>query len=171
MTLLTTSMASPLGRLRLFATGDALIGIYLPDHKAAPALVAREQPDHPVLRAARDQLDAYFAGTRTRFALPLAPAGTPFQHAVWQALGEIPFGATWTYAALARRLGRPNASRAVGAANARNPISIIVPCHRVVGSGGALTGYAGGVAAKQWLLDHEVRHEAGRGARAAAPVA
>lgn len=174
MTLSTTTMDSPLGTLRLVASADTLVGVYLPDHKNAPDLaehIAFEQaheltdPEraraghdaHPVLCAARQQLEDYFAGTRVDFALPLGPAGTPFQRAVWQALVEVPFGHTWTYADIARHLGRPSASRAVGAANARNPISIIVPCHRVVGSSGALTGYAGGLAAKQWLLAHEAR--------------
>lgn len=167
MTLSTTTMDSPLGTLRLVASADALVGVYLPDHKNAPDLAAHthepagsahaRRDAHPVLGAARQQLEDYFAGTRVDFALPLGPAGTPFQRAVWQALVEVPFGHTWTYADIARHLGRPSASRAVGAANARNPISIIVPCHRVVGSSGALTGYAGGLAAKQWLLAHETR--------------
>lgn len=168
--LFTASMVSPLGTLRLVASADALVGVYLPDHKGAPDLAdlaapvahthdlaARSHDQHPVLRAARQQLEDYFAGTRVSFSLPLGPAGTPFQRAVWQILAQVPFGHTWTYADIARQLGRPGASRAVGAANGRNPISIIVPCHRIVGSSGALTGYAGGLAAKQWLLAHESR--------------
>lgn len=101
------------------------------------------------------QLAAYFAGALRRFDLPLAPEGTPFQQAVWAALCEIPYGRTITYAELARRIGRPRAVRAVGAANGRNPLPIVVPCHRVIGSDGTLTGYAGGLAVKEALLLHE----------------
>ncbi|MBA3462915.1 MAG: methylated-DNA--[protein]-cysteine S-methyltransferase [Deltaproteobacteria bacterium] len=103
------------------------------------------------------QLRAYFAGERTTFDLPLAPEGSGFQRLVWHALGAIACGTTRTYGELARAIGRPAASRAVGAANSKNPISIIVPCHRVIGASGELTGYAGGMKAKQWLLDHERR--------------
>jgi methylated-DNA-[protein]-cysteine S-methyltransferase len=104
---------------------------------------------------ARRQLAEYFAGHRRVFDLPLAPRGTPFQRAVWQALGTIPFGGTCSYADVAERIGRPGAARAVGAANGRNPIAIIVPCHRVIGRDGSLTGYAAGLARKRRLLDHE----------------
>ena len=107
------------------------------------------------LAGVRAQLAEYFAGERTRFDLELAPAGTPFQLEVWEALRRIPYGGTRSYGELAAELGRPGSARAVGAANARNPISIVVPCHRVVGSAGALTGYAGGVEAKRALLDLE----------------
>ncbi|MCA9677318.1 MAG: methylated-DNA--[protein]-cysteine S-methyltransferase, partial [Myxococcales bacterium] len=103
----------------------------------------------------RAQLAAYLDGARRAFDVPLAPAGTPFQLAVWDALLAIPYGATESYGALARRLGRPHAARAVGAANGQNPISIIVPCHRVIGADGSLTGYGGGLPAKRWLLAHE----------------
>ena len=103
----------------------------------------------------RRQLDEYFAGQRHIFDLPLAAEGTEFQLAVWRELTHIPFGETCSYGDIARRVGRPAASRAVGAANGRNPISIIVPCHRVIGSTGALTGYGGGEARKRWLLEHE----------------
>lgn len=105
--------------------------------------------------AAADQLREYFAGDRTDFSLPLAASGTPFQQRVWTALREIPYGTTWSYGQLAARIGQPSASRAVGLANGRNPIAIVVPCHRVIGASGALTGYAGGVGRKRWLLDHE----------------
>ena len=101
------------------------------------------------------QLEEYFAGTRTDFTLPLAASGTPFQERVWTALRDIPYGTTESYGSLARRLGAPGASRAVGLANGRNPIAIVVPCHRVIGSSGLLTGYAGGIERKRWLLDHE----------------
>jgi methylated-DNA-[protein]-cysteine S-methyltransferase len=105
-------------------------------------------------RAAR-QLDEYFTRRRASFDLPLAPRGTALQREVWAALAEIPIGETRTYADLARRVGRPSAARAVGAANGKNPLSIVIPCHRVIGASGALTGYAGGLDAKRWLLEHE----------------
>jgi methylated-DNA-[protein]-cysteine S-methyltransferase len=108
-----------------------------------------------VLEEACCQLDDYFAGRRTSFDLPLDLQGTPFQQDAWRALAEIPFGETRTYAQQAGRLGRPSASRAVGAANGRNPLSIVLPCHRVVGSDGSLTGFAGGLETKRWLLEHE----------------
>jgi methylated-DNA-[protein]-cysteine S-methyltransferase len=155
MTLFTSSMTSPVGLLRLFATERALTAIYLPNHQRAPVLTASPGEDHPVLLATRRQLEEYFAGTRTSFQLPLGPVGTPFQQTVWKALQEIPSGVTWSYAALARHVGREGSARAVGSANARNPVSIVVPCHRVVGANGTLTGYAGGLSAKQWLLEHE----------------
>jgi len=108
-----------------------------------------------VLADAAIQLTEFFAGDRQEFALALKPVGTNFQQLVWSALRKIPFGETWTYGQLARAIGRPSASRAVGAANSKNPLSIIVPCHRVIGASGELTGYAGGMPAKRWLLDHE----------------
>jgi len=161
MTLFTMTMKSPVGPLRLFATEGALTAIYLEKHKGAPALTATEREDLPVLLAARRQLEEYFAGERVAFDLPLEPTGTPFQHTVWKALREIPLGVTWSYGDLARHVGRAGAARAVGAANGKNPLSIVVPCHRVVGSDGTLTGYAGGVPIKQWLLEHEQRVLAG----------
>lgn len=115
-----------------------------------------------MLRRAAAQLGEYFSGRRRDFDLPLAPVGTPFQRSAWRALAGIPFGETRTYAQQAQTLGRPTATRAVGAANGRNPISIVVPCHRVVGRDGRLTGYAGGVETKAWLLAHEARVTAGR---------
>ena len=113
------------------------------------------RPAAATLAAAAEQLDEYFAGARTVFDLPLAPRGTPFQQRVWQALRGIPFGDTISYAELARRIETPRAVRAVGGANARNPLSIIVPCHRVVGMDGSLTGFGGGIERKRWLLGHE----------------
>jgi len=145
------TVRSPLGALRLYAAGDQLVGLYLPVQPAPPGF---EQPSE-ILERAAGQLAEYFAGQRRAFDLPLAPRGTDFQAHVWRALRAIPHGETRSYGELARSLGRPSASRAVGAANGKNPISIIVPCHRVVGANGDLTGYAGGVAAKRWLLDHE----------------
>jgi methylated-DNA-[protein]-cysteine S-methyltransferase len=114
-----------------------------------------------VLAEATRQLRAYFSGDLRRFDLPLAAEGTIFQQRVWRKLGEIPFATTWSYGALARAVTRPTAYRAVGAANGRNPISIIIPCHRVIGSDGSLTGYGGGEPAKRWLLDHEARVNGG----------
>jgi methylated-DNA-[protein]-cysteine S-methyltransferase len=146
---------SPIGELRLVSSIDALVGLYLHGHKGAPPIDAHEGQGHPVLAEAARQLDEYFAGQRQGFQIPFDLRGTAFQEAVWRALSAIPFGATRSYAELARALGRPGASRAVGAANARNPISILVPCHRVVGGDGGLTGYAGGLEAKRWLLAHE----------------
>ncbi len=125
------------------------------DHKGAPPTAARAGAGHPVLARARAQLAEYFAGDRTAFDLPLRARGTAFQERVWTALAEIPYGETRSYATLARDIGRPAAMRATGAATGRNPLSIVVPCHRVVGSDGSLTGYAGGTARKEWLLRHE----------------
>ena len=143
---------SPLGPLRLLSDGLALVGLYLPDR--GPALAAAAGGD-PVLAATAAQLGEYFAGRRTDFDLPLDPHGTPFQRAVWTALQAIPHGVTTSYGALAARLGRPRAARAVGAANGQNPISIVIPCHRVIGANGTLTGYAGGLERKQALLELE----------------
>lgn len=147
-------IASPLGTLRAVADADAVVGLYLPAQPPPTAPVAPCR-DSAVLAALAEQLAAYFAGARAAFDVPLAPRGTAFQRAVWAALVAIPFGETTSYGALAAALGRPTASRAVGAANGQNPISILVPCHRVVAAGGALTGYAGGLDAKRWLLAHE----------------
>jgi methylated-DNA-[protein]-cysteine S-methyltransferase len=155
MTLRETWMDGPLGRIHLVADEDALVGLYLEGHAGKPSFSVGEGAGSPVLTTARQQLARWFAGERTGFDLRLRPPGTPFQLEVWRALSAIPFGETRTYADIARTIGRPPASRAGGAANARNPISIVVPCHRVVGASGALTGYAGGVARKRWLLEHE----------------
>jgi methylated-DNA-[protein]-cysteine S-methyltransferase len=115
---------------------------------------ASSEPAHTIA-AASAQLDDYFAGRRTRFELPLAPVGTPFQQRVWSALAEIPFGATISYLELARVVGDARAVRAVGGANGRNPLPIVLPCHRVIGSDGSLTGFGGGIERKRWLLEHE----------------
>lgn len=144
----------PLGRMLITADERALTGLYFVGQKyeAVPALDWIEDPHHAVLRRARAQLAEYFAGERTGFDLPLAPSGTPFQREVWRALELIPSGATTTYGELARSLEAPESVRAVGAAVGRNPISIVIPCHRVVGSTGSLTGYAGGLERKRALL-------------------
>jgi methylated-DNA-[protein]-cysteine S-methyltransferase len=148
-------LESPIGPLLLTATRDALSGLYTARHRTPPATAGAPAPLHPPLAAAARQLSEYFGGLRGSFDLPVSLAGTPFQRAVWAALQEIPYGNTVSYAQLAARLGRPSAARAVGAANGRNPLSIVVPCHRVVGADGALTGYVGGTDCKRWLLDHE----------------
>jgi methylated-DNA-[protein]-cysteine S-methyltransferase len=157
MPLFETSMPSPLGRLRVIASDDGLVGVYLPDQRGVPPLDAEIVERHPLLDRAVTQLGEYFAGARRTFELSLAPRGTDMQRLVWGALARIPFGARRSYGELAQAIGRPRAARAVGAANARNPLSVIVPCHRVIGATGGLTGYAGGLHAKRWLLDHEAR--------------
>jgi methylated-DNA-[protein]-cysteine S-methyltransferase len=153
--LVQRSLPSPLGPLRLVASDLALVGIYFPEHRPAPAHTGTDALRHPVLDLAARELDEYFAGRRRSFSVGLDPRGTAFQRAVWQELAGIGFGERRSYADIARALGNPQAVRAVGAANGRNPLSIVLPCHRVVATGGALTGYAGGLAAKQWLLAHE----------------
>ncbi|HEX9894089.1 MAG TPA: methylated-DNA--[protein]-cysteine S-methyltransferase [Gemmatimonadales bacterium] len=152
---------SPVGPLRLTSEGAGLTGVYLsPDRYAPREFSESARGESPVLIEAARQLDGYFAGQRQAFELPLAPAGTEFQHRVWTGLLRIPYGQTISYLELARRLGDERAVRAVGAANGRNPVSIIIPCHRVVGSNGSLVGYGGGLERKRWLLRHEVSHAA-----------
>jgi methylated-DNA-[protein]-cysteine S-methyltransferase len=150
---------SPVGPLTLVAAGGALCGVYLADQRHRPdaeSFGALANPPYDgVFADAVAQLAEYFAGRRTRFDVPLAMAGTDFQRQVWAALRDIPYGETMTYGELAERIGKPGASRAVGLANGRNPISIIVPCHRVIGAGGSLTGYGGGLDRKRHLLDFE----------------
>jgi len=151
--------SSPLGELLLTWDLGALTGLFMAQHKGKEA--PRPEPgwrrDQSALRAVHDQLRAFFAGELRTFDLPLRMAGTPFQRLVWEGLLGIPFGATASYAELARRIGRPGAWRAVGAANGRNPIAIVVPCHRVIGALGTLGGYGGGLDRKEWLLRHEAR--------------
>src|SRR5437868_4583065 len=147
----TMTMRSPIGTLCLCAEDDQLVGLYLPDRPAPSGPRGRGG----ILARTAAQLTEYFAGERRDFDLALAPSGTEFQRTVWHALADIPFGTTCSYGDLARVVGRPSASRAVGAANGKNPIAIILPCHRVIGSNGTLTGYGGGLPMKRWLLDHE----------------
>jgi methylated-DNA-[protein]-cysteine S-methyltransferase len=151
--------SSPFGELLLTSDGDALTGLHLPRHDGSPAplpeLGSGWRRDDRALDGVRDQLRAYFAGELFTFDLPMRMAGTPFQRLAWNGLLTIPFGATVSYAEQARRIGRPASSRAVGAANGRNPIAIIVPCHRVIGSDGSLTGYGGGLDLKRGLLQFE----------------
>lgn len=149
---------SIIGPLTLRSRGRAIVGLDFPTYRGS----LPRRPDQwaedlacPLLQEAAAQLQAYFAGTRTAFDLPLAPAGTPFQFKVWEQLGQIPFGQTISYGQLAGRVGNPAASRAVGMANGRNPIAIIIPCHRVIGADGSLTGFGGGVETKRKLLEHE----------------
>ncbi len=148
-----SELRSPVGTLTLTATDAGLSGVYLPDHRHGPPSRAGWLHDPTRLAGAAAQLEEYFAGVRTAFDLELAPGpGTPFQQRVWRALDEIPYGTTESYGALAARIAAPAAVRAVGAANGRNPLSIVRPCHRVVGASGALTGYGGGLPAKRALL-------------------
>jgi methylated-DNA-[protein]-cysteine S-methyltransferase len=140
---------SPLGPVRIFATEFGISAIHL-----AIKTTSADKPSALTNKAAR-QLLQYFAGGLTQFDLPLAATGTAFQQQVWQALRQLPFGQTCSYAAIARKIANPKAVRAVGAANGKNPIAIVVPCHRVIGANGSLTGYAGGLDNKAWLLRHE----------------
>ena len=148
-----TVVPSPIGDLVLTSDGSAITGVYMgePPHGIDPAW----RQDPAPFTAAVEQLDAYFAGERESFDLDLAPTGTPFQLAGWEALRTIPYGETRSYGELAAQIGRPGASRAVGAANGNNPLSIVVPCHRVIGADGSLTGFGGGLPRKQWLLAME----------------
>lgn len=147
-----TVLDSPIGPLVAVVADGALVRLG-PDPSPDPAVVGPRDDD--ALPAVREQLDAYWAGSLRTFDLPLGATGTPFQQRVWAALCTIPFGQTWSYARLADQIGQPTAVRAVGAANGRNPVFLVVPCHRVVGSSGKLVGYAGGLDMKRRLLDHE----------------
>lgn len=151
------TIRSPVGTLTLVASDDGLAGILWDNDRPGRVRLdmTRTDENHPVLAETARQLADYFAGTRTVFDVKLDATGTDFQKKVWQALSTIPSGETRTYAQIATQIGKPDAVRAVGAANGRNPISIIVPCHRVIGSTGKLTGFAGGLEAKAWLLEHE----------------
>jgi len=158
-----TRLATPIGELLLTASDTALTGVYFPTSRRGPPPTHRadwvqddgQGPASESLARAKQQLTEYFDGTRTTFDLPLEALGSAFEHRVWNALRTIPFGVTMSYSELARRLGDVNATRAVGAANGKNPIPIIVPCHRVVGANGELTGFGGGIDCKRWLLEHE----------------
>lgn len=153
-----TVVPSPVGDLILVADDGALVGLYIDGQRHLPASHQfGERDDAAPFDAAREQLAEYFAGTRTAFDLPLAPQGDEFRQRVWTLLREIPFGETRSYGDLARELGDRNLAQAVGAANGRNPIAIVVPCHRVIGADGSLTGYAGGLERKRFLLDHEAK--------------
>jgi methylated-DNA-[protein]-cysteine S-methyltransferase len=147
----STQLPTTLGRLTLEGDDRSLTRVGFGEPRSP-------QGDAAAVAAAAIQLEQYFAGARAEFELDLQPEGSPFERAVWQAVSEVPYGKTATYAGIARRIGRPGASRAVGRANARNPLAVIVPCHRIVGSDGSLTGYAGGIEMKRALLDLELAH-------------
>src|SRR5665811_694335 len=156
-----TVIDSAVGRLTLVAEDGAIVGLYMNLHRHRPDDGDLGEPDRrgrqaAPFKTAADQLDAYFAGALTRFTLPMAPRGSEFQQRVWTALQDIPYGQTESYGELAERIGSPRAARAVGLANGKNPISIVIPCHRVVGSDGNLTGYGGGLDRKKQLLDLEL---------------
>ena len=157
--LFSTVAESPHGALTIVASDAGVRAILWPDDdpKRVRVTAAIDDPTHPVVAAAAAQLAEYFAGERTEFDVSVDPVGTDFQRSAWDALRTIPYGTTVSYGEQAERMGDRRKARAVGAANGRNPISIIVPCHRVVGANGALTGFAGGVDTKAWLLDHEQR--------------
>ncbi|MGR5459691.1 methylated-DNA--[protein]-cysteine S-methyltransferase [Vibrio sp. PNB22_1_1] len=147
-----TIMPSPLGTVTIQANGKGLLGIWFETCTTKPDSLGERDDQCPVLSLTRTQLDEYFSGLRNEFDLPLAATGTEFQTQVWHALTTIPYGETWSYQDLANAIGNSKAVRAVGLANGKNPISIVVPCHRVIGKSGKLTGYAGGVERKQRLL-------------------
>ena len=169
-----TIMESPIGYLLMTSDGKSITRLFMEDHEGGPTANAdfttkkvharfgslpkpdwEENKTIPVVREAVQQLNDFFNGKRSEFDLPLDPDGSEFQRAVWKELTRIPFGKTISYGELAKRIGKPDAPRAVGLANGKNPISIIVPCHRVIGSSGKLTGYGGGLDRKEWLLEHE----------------
>jgi|HubBroStandDraft_3_1064219.scaffolds.fasta_scaffold50696_2 methylated-DNA-[protein]-cysteine S-methyltransferase len=152
---IVSTIESPIGPLTLTAVGGVLTGVHMHEQRHLPPLPAGCRRDDAGLAHVTRQLDAYFEGTLTEFDLPMQMQGTEFQRRVWTSLAEIPYGETISYGELARWVGNPNASRAVGLANGRNPIAIVVPCHRVIGADGSLTGYGGGLERKVWLLEHE----------------
>jgi methylated-DNA-[protein]-cysteine S-methyltransferase len=154
-TIFYSRMDSQIGELLLRSDGERLTGLFMRAQRVRTQGWTR---DDGRLKPARQQLEAYFAGELKHFDLPLRGEGTDFQQTVWQALCAIPYGETLSYGELARRIGQPTAARAVGLANGQNPISIIVPCHRVIGAKGTLTGYGGGLPRKKWLLAHEAAH-------------
>jgi methylated-DNA-[protein]-cysteine S-methyltransferase len=156
----STTHRTPVGELTLVASDQGLRAILWPKLSPQRAGIRprpRRDPDHPILRKTARQLDEYFAGTRITFDLPLDLDGTRFQLAAWRSLADIPYGATTTYGRQAAALGIPKAARALGSANGANPVCIVLPCHRVIGADGSLTGFGGGLPTKQWLLDHEAR--------------
>ena len=150
-------VGSPIGELLIVAEGDDLVGLYVADHSRSRAVEPSWVEAHhdALLDQAAREIDEYFGGGRRTFGVPLRLGGTAFQASVWRALCDIPFGETISYGELARRVGRPKAVRAVGSANGRNPVSLIVPCHRVIASDGSLGGYGWGLDRKRWLLAHE----------------
>lgn len=152
-----TNMDSPIGRLLIAGEADCVRVVAFTEGYKAWQPAADWRRDAAPLKTAIEQLRAYFAGELSRFDLDLDPPGTAFQQCVWTALGHIPYGETRTYGELSKEIGRPRAARAVGAANGANPLVVMVPCHRLVGADGSLTGFGGGIAAKAWLLDLEAK--------------
>jgi methylated-DNA-[protein]-cysteine S-methyltransferase len=150
-----TTMESPIGELLLLGDGEALRGLHMQAGRNPLAIQPRWQRNDDAFAEVRSQLDEYFAGRRSSFDIPMQLEGTAFQRTVWHALTEIPYGETISYGELARRIGRPDRARAVGTANGQNPIAVIVPCHRVIGSNGKLVGYGGGLDNKRRLLELE----------------
>ncbi len=155
--LLYTRIDSPIGELLLLGDGHALHGLYMQEGRRPTALAPSWEPSRAAFEDLGGQLGEYFAGRRTSFDVPLMLAGSPFQRRVWSALQDIGYGETISYGELARRVDQPSAARAVGMANGCNPIAVIVPCHRVIGANGTLTGYGGGLERKRLLLDLEAR--------------
>jgi methylated-DNA-[protein]-cysteine S-methyltransferase len=155
LTLVYDVVPAPIGRLIVASDGSAIAGVWMANASPDDQSWADHRGDDAVLAKAREELAAYFDGSLREFTVPLAPNGTEFQRRVWTALTKIPYGTTISYADLARRIRNSAAVRAVGAANGRNPIPVIVPCHRVIGSDGSLTGFGGGLDRKRWLLEHE----------------
>ncbi|WP_373944125.1 methylated-DNA--[protein]-cysteine S-methyltransferase [Vibrio chagasii] len=143
---------SPLGTVTLQANEQGLLGVWFETHTTKPEDLGTQEDSFPIFQSVKEQLERYFAGEDVQFDVPIAAKGTPFQQSVWHALTTIPYGETWSYAQLADAIGNPKAVRAVGLANGKNPVSVIVPCHRVIGKNGKLTGYAGGIERKQRLL-------------------
>jgi methylated-DNA-[protein]-cysteine S-methyltransferase len=150
-----STMESPIGTLTLTVENEVLTGLHMHDQRHAPVLSPAIERNDAALAPFVAQLQAYFAGELTAFELPIQLRGTEFQRRVWASLQEIPYGETISYGELARWVGNPKASRAAGLANGRNPVAIVVPCHRVIGADGSLTGYGGGLERKVWLLEHE----------------
>jgi methylated-DNA-[protein]-cysteine S-methyltransferase len=158
MTTYFDTMKSPIGELTLSWREGALVGVFMEEQAHRERELPRDWVSSKAeLAEVKTQLREYFAGTRQHFNLPLAASGTGFQEIVWENLQKIPYGITWSYGQLAKAIGNASASRAVGLANGRNPIGIIIPCHRVIGANGTLTGYGGGIERKKWLLEFESR--------------
>jgi methylated-DNA-[protein]-cysteine S-methyltransferase len=166
-------MSSPVGKLKLVASADALIAVLWEKEQLNQLKLdaAKLDPRHPILLEAERQLGEYFAGARAQFELPLDPRGSEFQNKVWRALTKIPFGQTRSYFDVAKTIGSPRACRAVGAANGKNPLPIVIPCHRVIGADGTLTGFGGGLETKKILLALEARAAASTGVTETAPLA
>jgi methylated-DNA-[protein]-cysteine S-methyltransferase len=163
---LTSIVESPVGPLTMIARDGVLTNVSMHEQRHSSPPPVDAVTDDTWFKDVAERLHAYFVGELTSFDIDMNLHGTPFQRSVWSQLCDIPYGETISYGELARRLGNPNASRAVGMANGRNPVAIIVPCHRVIGANGSLTGYGGGLERKTWLLEHETEHRSSSAARA-----